>query len=305
MNRLIINLLTVGTFLAGNAEYLIAGVVDMIARDLQVPLAMAGQLVTVFALAYAIGPPILVTLTARINRKKVMLSALFLFIIGNLVALWSPNFTVLMVSRVLLGLSGGLYTVVAMSVLSKLVPPEKLGSAIGTLTIGISGSLVFGVPLGIVVSEWLGWQMAFAMLALLSLFTMTGIVRFIPDLSGGEAIPFKQQFSVLKNRKIVSGFFVTLFWIAGYVTAYTFVTPFLRETAHMNTSAISVTMFVLGVFAMIGSSLEGYGADRWGIPKTVFFSMSIHALVLIFLSILTATGMTAAILGRYGLVLHG
>lgn len=296
MNRLNIYLLTIGTFLAGTAEYIIAGVVDMIAHDLQVPISLAGQLVTAFALAYAIGAPLMITLTARFERKKVMLASLFLFVLGNLIALWSPGFTTLMISRVFLGIGGGVYTVVAMSVASKLVPPEKLGSAIGTLTIGISGSLVFGVPLGVVVSEWLGWQMTFGLLAVLSLLIMIAIAYQVPSLSGGPSVPLKEQLSVLRNRKIASGFFVTLFWIAGYAMAYTFLTPFLRETVHMDTSAISMTMFVIGIFAMTGSRLGGYGADQWGVAKIVLFSMTIHALALIFLPVFNTTIVTAVVM---------
>ncbi len=293
MSRWSIYLLTVGAFLAGTAEYMIAGVVDMVAHDLQISVALAGQLVTAYALAYALGAPVVVMLTARLERKKVMTAAICVFILGNIIAWWSPNFTVLLGSRILLGLGGGVYTVVAMSTVSKLVSSEKLGNAIGTLTMGISGSLVFGVPLGVVLSGWLGWRSAFGVLAVASLIIMLGILRLIPSLPGGKAVPFKQQFSVLRNRKIVSGFFITLFWIAGYAVAYTFLTPFLRETVNMDTAAISITLFVLGVFAMLGSRLGGYGADRWGVIKTVLISMSIHAVALLFLPILNATIVSA------------
>lgn len=286
MNRLIILLLTIGAFLAGTAEYIIAGVVDMVAYDLQVSIALAGQLVTAYALAYAIGAPLVVMLTARMERKKVMVAAIGLFIIGNLIAWWSPNFIMLFVSRLLLGVSGGVYTVVAMSTVFKLVSPEKLGNAIGTLTMGISGSLVFGVPLGVALSGWIGWQGSFAVLATASFIVMLGIVRLIPAIAGGEAIPFKQQFAVFKNRKIVSGYFITLFWIAGYAITYTFLIPFLRETVNMDTAAVSLTLFILGIFAMAGSRLGGYGADRWGLVKTVVISMSIHALALLLLPIM-------------------
>jgi len=64
-------------------------------------------------------------------------------------------------------------------------------------------------------SDLIGWQGSFAVLATASLIVMLGIVRLIPAIAGGEAIPFKQNFAVFKNRKIGSGYFITLFWIAG------------------------------------------------------------------------------------------
>lgn len=296
MNRLGLYLLTVGAFLAVTAELMLVGVVDMIARDLHVPISLVGQLVTAYALAFAIGTPIVITLTSRFERKRVMLTAFFFFINANLVTLWSPNFTVLMFSRVFLGISGGVFTVVAMGAVSKLVPPEKLGGAISTLMMGLSGSLVFGVPLGVVLSEWIGWQLAFGVLAALSILIMIGITLVVPSIPGGEIIPFKQQLSVLKNWKIVSGFFITLFVNAGYSTSYTFLVPFLQETVHMDTSMISITLFVVGVFSMIGTRLGGYGADHWGVARTAFSSMMIHALTLLFLPVLTTSIVTATIM---------
>lgn len=95
------------------------------------------------------------------------------------------------------------------------------------------------------------------------------------------------------RSKFSRGLFITLFWITGYATAYTYLAPFLREAVNMNTSMVSITMLVLGVFAMIGSRLGGYGADRWGTAKTIFVSLIIHALALILLPVLAASAVTA------------
>lgn len=132
MSRIRIYVLMVGAFLAVTAELILAGVLHMVADDLQVSIAAAGQLVTVYALAFAIGTPIVVTLTMRLDRKKVMLMAMFFFIVADVLALWSPAFSILMASRILLGISGGVFTVVAMGAVSQLVSIDKIGSAMGT-----------------------------------------------------------------------------------------------------------------------------------------------------------------------------
>ena len=297
MNRRMVYLLTAGAFLAVTAELLLVGVVDRIAVDLRIDIASAGQLVTAYALAFAIGTPLVVTLTARLERKRVMLTSFACFIAANLIAFLGPNYAVLMVSRAMLGVSGGVYAVVAMGALSRLVPAEQWGRAIGTFTSGLSGSLVLGVPLGVALSGWLGWRGAFGVLAALGLPILLGIARTVPAVPGGEAIPFKTQFSVFRNGKIESGFGITLLWGTGFSAAYTFVTPFLRESADMDTSMISLTMFVLGVFSIAGSRLGGYGADRFGVEKTIYVSLAVHALALLILpvsGVTTATVMLAA-----------
>jgi DHA1 family putative efflux transporter-like MFS transporter len=285
MNRFGIYLLTVGAFLAVTAELMLIGVTDLVAYDLRVPISFVGYLVTAYALAFAIGTPIVITLTARLERKKVMLTAFFFFILANIVSYWSPNFTVLMFARALLGLSGGVFTVVAMGSVSKLVPPEKVGSAIGTIMMGLSGSLVFGVPLGTVLSGWINWQFAFGVIAILSALIWIGILLMVPVIQEGERTPILQQLAVFKSKRIVSGFLITLFVNAGSQTVYTFLTPLLQKTIQMNTWMISITMFILGVFSMIGSRLGGVGADRFGVTKTVYLSLIIHAIVLLFLPV--------------------
>lgn len=288
-HRFSIYILMIGGFLAVTAELILAGVVHLIAEDLQVNIALAGQLVTAYAIAFAVGAPIVITLTVEFDRKKVMIASLLMFIIANLVACWSPNFLTLIGSRVLLGLSGGVFVVVAMSAISKLFPVQVLGNAIGTFMLGLSGALVLGVPLGVVISGWLNWRFAFGVLAGLSALVLLLVVRLIPSIPGGEAITFRQQLSVTRNGKVISGYFITLFWGAGYSTVFTFLAPYLTESVSMDISAISFTMFVLGIFSMIGTRLGGYSSDRWGVPRTVFSSMVIHAISLLMLPILTST----------------
>jgi len=295
MSRFGIYLLTIGAFLAVTAELMLIGVTDLVSRDLDVPISFTGHLVTAYALAFAFGTPIVITLTASMERKKVMLTAFSFFILANLLSTWSPNFTVLMFARALLGLSGGVFVVVAMGAVSKLVRPEKVGSAIGTIVMGLSGSLVFGVPLGIVLSGWLNWQHAFGAIALFGALIWIGILLMIPAVPGGASIPFQQQFSVFKDIKMISGFLITLFVSAGSQTVYTFLTPLLQKTAQMNTWTISITMFILGIFSMIGSRLGGLGTDRFGVAKTVYTSLLIHAIALLFLPFLKESIVTTVL----------
>jgi len=295
MSRFGIYLLTIGAFLAVTAELMLIGVTDLVSRDLDVPISSTGHLVTAYALAFAFGSPIVITLTASMERKKIMLTAFSFFILANLLSTWSPNFTVLMFARALLGLSGGVFVVVAMGAVSKLVRPEKVGSAIGTIVMGLSGSLVFGVPLGIVLSGWLNWQHAFGAIALFGTLIWIGILLMIPAVPGGASIPFQQQFSVFKDIKMISGFLITLFVSAGSQTVYTFLTPLLQKTAQMNTWTISITMFILGIFSMIGSRLGGLGTDRFGVAKTVYTSLLIHAIALLFLPVLKESIVTTVL----------
>ncbi|SHE71660.1 MFS transporter, DHA1 family, putative efflux transporter [Seinonella peptonophila] len=284
-----IYLLALGAFITGTSEMIVAGIVDLIAHDLRVSIALAGQLVTAFSLAFAIGTPIVITISSRWERKKVLLGTLVVFIIGNLFTVIGSNITVIMLARILLGISFGAFSIIAFSVASRLTTSDKIGRAISTIALGISTSLVIGVPIGVSVGSMFGWRTIFGLLGVITVFLMIVIARFIPSLPGEEPLPIKQQLSILKNPKIVGGLLIFFFLISGYGASYTYLAPFLQETVNINTSTISISMFILGIFAMIGTRLSGYGADHWGAVKIITFSLLIHIISLMILPILSVT----------------
>lgn len=131
-------MLAIGMFVVGTVELVFAGVLKLISVDLGVSVATAGQLVTIYAVIYAIGTPILITLTSRIERKKLLLLSLFVFILSNVIAAISPNYIFLMISRIIAAISAGIFSVSSIAFAAKLVPPAKAGKAIGTTVMGFS-----------------------------------------------------------------------------------------------------------------------------------------------------------------------
>lgn len=124
-NKLIIYVLALAVFLIGTIEYIITGVIEMIAMDLGVSTSEAGLLVTVFALAAAIVAPILIALTINADRKKLLIATLSVFIASNVFMLINLTYEALLWVRINQGASGGITTVVAMAAATRLVEKEK------------------------------------------------------------------------------------------------------------------------------------------------------------------------------------
>ncbi|UUZ85740.1 MFS transporter [Paenibacillus sp. P26] len=269
MNRLTVYVLALGVFLTATSELVISGILPVIAHDLNISIAIAGQLITAYSLAFAIGTPIMVSLTSRMGRRKVLTGSLAVFILGRLVAFLSSNISILMFSRVILGVSAGVYLVVAFGAASKLVPAEKLGRAVGTIVLGFSTAMILGVPIGIVLSGWLGWQSIFLSLGLLSLPVTAVIFRLLPEMEGDAPVPFRQQFKVLGSMVIVSGLLLTFFRESGNSVLFTYLTAFIKDVFHLEASDISIIMLLFGILGAFGSRLGGYGVDRWGLPGSL------------------------------------
>ncbi|BBI34536.1 MFS transporter [Cohnella abietis] len=279
-----IYVLAIVSFLVGTSENIIAGILDMVAEDMGVSLAAAGQLITVFSLAYAFGTPILMAVTARVERRKLMLAALSVFFVGNIVAVTATGYISLMGSRIILALSTGVFVVVALTVAAKLAQPGKQGAAIATLVMGFSTSLIIGVPLGRVIASAYDWKLIFVGIGVLGLLGMLIILRTIPKSEGEAPVPVREQFKLLRNPRIALALSVTFFWIFGYSIVYTYISPYLLTITHMSERAVSIGLFAFGVASLIGSKLGGYGTDKWGIPRTLIGGLLLHCGVLFLLT---------------------
>ncbi|MGG1553729.1 MFS transporter [Paenibacillus ferrarius] len=296
MNRLSIYVLALGVFLTATSELVVSGILHTIATDLNTSIALAGQLVTAYSIAFAIGTPLIVSLTSRMGRRKVLVGALAVFILGCIACSSSSDISVLLISRMILGASSGVYLVVAFSAAAKLVPTEKLGSAIGTIILGFSSAMILGVPIGMTITNWLNWHAIFIILGLFSLVVTFVIIRLLPEIEGDEPVSFKQQFKVLGSVVIVSGLILTFFRESGNSILFTYLTPFITDVLHMKASAISIVMLVFGIFGTIGSRLGGYGVDRWGASRIITGSMIIHVAALALLPLFSGSLMIGLVL---------
>jgi len=281
--NVLILLLAIGEFMIGTTESIVTGIIGMVAADTHVSVSLAGQLVTGFSLAFAFGSPLLIALTARMERKKLLLWALLLFMAGNLLAFLSPGFPMLMASRILLGLIGGVYTVVALAQAANMAPPEKKGRAIAFILMGFSVSLVLGVPAGTMIGAAWGWRPIFALIAILTLIPFVMIWLLMPKQQGQVAVPLRTQLGIFKNSRVILALCISFFFVTGYSTAYTYITPLLQTETGMSTTWVSTTLFLAGLASVAGSRIGGMATDKWGVRRTLYVSLLLHAVILLLL----------------------
>ncbi|WP_248929858.1 MFS transporter [Paenibacillus hamazuiensis] len=273
------------SFLVGTSNYIVSGILDRIAETLGTSVAAAGQLITVYSLAYAVGTPILMALTAKMDRLKLLLYSLGLFIAANLLTFILSGFGFFIAARIITALGAGVVTVNALSIAAKIAPPGKQASAIANVTMGITASLIIGVPLGRMVASAFGWKAVFLSISIVGGLAMLVIAAVIPRMQGDKPVPLIKQFALLKKPQVLVALAITFFWLGGYSLAYTYLSPFLLKVTHLNESLISAALFVFGVASLIGSKVGGYSADKRGIKYTLVSGMVLHVISLILLSL--------------------
>ncbi|EKN65624.1 major facilitator superfamily protein [Neobacillus bataviensis LMG 21833] len=273
-------ILALSTVAVGLVELIVGGILPTIADDFSISLSSAGQLITVFALIYAIAGPVLLVLTSKIERKKLYLTSLFVFFLGNVMTYFSPNFTFMMIARVLTAASTALIVVLSLTIAAKVVAPAHRAKAVGLIYMGISSSLVLGVPLGILITNTVGWRVIFLGIAVLSIGSMVLISLYLESIPGERTIPLSQQLKAVASAKIGSAHLATLFMLAGHYTIYAYFTPFLETNLHLNSYWISICYFVFGLAAVGGGAFGGTLSDGIGARKSIITVISAFAIVL-------------------------
>ncbi|UFT99944.1 MFS transporter [Radiobacillus kanasensis] len=285
INQVIVILLSLGAFVTGTAEFVVSGILEIISFDLDVSISTAGQLITVYSLSYAIGALVLVLLTAKFERKKVLLYSIITFIIGNVVAFFSYDYFLLILSRLVMAMSGGLYIVVATNYAAQIATAEKRGSAMATVITGFTVSLVLGVPIGTFLAAYLNWRYIFLIIAVATSLLLFLLYKLLPSIKGNKSVPFKQQIQIIKDRRVITGLTATIFWILGYTLVFAYISPLLSNSTNLSIEMTSIALFVLGTFAFIGSRFGGYAVDKWGPNRTISISLFIHATSLFVLTV--------------------
>jgi predicted MFS family arabinose efflux permease len=262
--------LAAGTFAVGTESFMIAGLLPGMAADLGVSVAAAGQLVTVFALAYALSSPVLTALTGRLNRRTLLIVSMTAFALANGVAWAAQGYWSLMAARVLLALAAGLYVPGANALASAVVAPERRGTAIAIVNGGLSLAIAFGVPLGALIGDGLGWRATFGGVAALSLLALAGLVFGLPR-GIGAGLPtatLAERLRAAAQPAILLTLLVTTLWAMASYATYTYLAELVGDATTLHGARIGIVLFLWGVAAAVGLAIGGRAVDRRG-PRAV------------------------------------
>jgi len=279
--------LALGAFAIGTEGFMISPLLPGLAADLSVKIETAGQLVTVFALAYGLSSPVLTALSGNLNRRTLLLASMIAFALSNVLAMVAPNFWALMGARVLLALSAGLYVPGANALASVIVPPERRGRAIAVVNGGITIAIALGVPLGAVVGHALGWRMTFAGVAGLAMLAAVGLVVGLPrDIGAGIPVAtLRERIAVGRNPVVLATLLTTTLWATGAYTVYTYLSPFLAGVTGLAGAQIGMVMFMWGLAAAAGVVTGGNASDRFGPLAVIVPTIALSGLAFAMLSI--------------------
>lgn len=249
------------SFALVSAEFLPAGLLTPMARDLGISEGTAGQVVTATASVGAVAALLSNVLIGKLNRKTVLIVLSALAIGSNILSALATDFWLLLLGRAGLGISISAFWALSVAVVARLVGANATGRGMAIVTLGVSLATIAAPSLGALISDWLGWRVAMAMTAGLAALAM--LLQFIslPTLPAAASNSLADVFRLTRRRGIQFGMLAILVLMTGHFAGSVYVRPFLEKVTLLGTGPIALALLGFGIAAVVGNVAGGRMAD--------------------------------------------
>lgn len=268
-----IPILAIAAFVIVTTEFLIVGLLPALARDLGIAVSTAGQLVTLFAVVVMLCGPFLTAWLANLDRKRLFVAILVLFAASNGLAAIAPNIWVLAIARLLPALALPVFWGTASETAAQIAGPGNSGKAVSTVYLGISAAMLFGIPLGTLASDAIGWRGAFALLAALSLLIAVLIQISMPAVRASEKVAIGEQAAILRNPFFLANVALSVLVFTAMFAGYTYLAETLEKSAGIAPAQVGWWLMGFGAVGLFGNWLGGRWVDSKPLATTALFSL--------------------------------
>jgi DHA1 family purine base/nucleoside efflux pump-like MFS transporter len=288
-------LLAAGAFAVGTSAYVVSGVLPAVSAELGVSVTAAGQLTTAFALAYAVSAPLLATITARWERRRLLLAALLVAALGNALSAVATTYPLLLGGRIVAALGAAAFTPAATLFATALRPPAERGRAVAIVFGGMTVALALGVPIGSLLAGGIGYRGVFALVAAVSLATALAVRWQLPLMAGSPAVSLRERFAVAADRRVLTVLAITVLGVVATMAVYIYVVPLLTVTTGLAGSTIGGLLLAYGLGAIVGNAWGGRATDRFGSLPTILATMAGFIVMIATLPLTATTAIGAAL----------
>ncbi len=276
-------LMATGTFAIGTDAFIVAGVLSDISDTFAVSPAQAGQLISVFALAYMLFAPLTAWLLGNVNRKHILQLALVLFIAGNLACAWATSYLQIAFGRVLAALGAACYTPQAAAAVG-LVAEKRRGLAISIVYGGMTLAIALGIPFGTFLAKLLGWREIFLFIALLGAIALLGLSLALRAIAPPGKHSLKERLTPLRQKAVLTTLLITFFAVCSEHIVYSYVSVLLKNTQFGPQAILPLALLLFGIGAVIGNFASGALTDALGSKFVLLFSVALQTLSLFLLA---------------------
>ncbi|OKP93854.1 MFS transporter [Paenibacillus sp. P46E] len=256
-NKMLVFILTLGVFGIINTEMGVIGILPSLAAHFSVSVSKAGWLVSFFALAVAVSGPTMPLLFSGINRKQVMLLVLGVFLLGNIVSIFTTNFTIALIARIIPAFFHPIYCSLAFTVAADSVDIKDAPKAVSKVFIGVSAGMVAGVPIVSFIANSASIEMALAFFALINAIVFIATLLLVPSLPVQQRLTYGSQVRILKKSIVWFSIIAVILLNSAVFGVYSYLAEYLKTVTNMSANSISIMLILFGGANIIGNVAAG------------------------------------------------
>jgi len=256
--------LLAGNFAIGCGVMVVPGSLNDITTSLQVSVAVAGQLISVAAVAMALGAPLLAAFLGHMDRRVLLTAALVWYALGHLLCALMPGYAALLPLRTLCVLAAAVFSPQAAAAINVMAPAEQRGRHMTFIFLGWSLASVLGMPLHAWIGETFGWRWAFVLVALLAAAAAVAVWRTVPSGVKPPPLSLRGWGRVLTRPALMGLVLITVLSGAGQFTVFSYMAPYYRQVLGADAGTVSLLFMGYGVFGVVGNVLLTRWIDRLG-----------------------------------------
>jgi predicted MFS family arabinose efflux permease len=272
--------LAMAMFTVGCNTFQIAGLLPQIGQTIGQPVAITGQGITIFSVAYLISAPLFSVIFANKPIKTIIQLALGVFILGNLITVLSKHIALFLIGRSLAGAGAGMFIPLCITLAFHLVKASAKGRVLSFVWGANSAGVVLGIPIGLYLSSLFHWQISIAYIMALSLVALIGFSLQKTDIRLPESEPVKNKLSLFVDKKTISIIGISCVTALASLGLFSYIATIQSGSAN----SLTLTLFSWGLGGFVGSSFVGFFIDKTGKPQLIM-ALILAGLMLTIISI--------------------
>ncbi|MFI9010864.1 MFS transporter [Actinosynnema sp. NPDC053489] len=279
--------LALGGFGIGTTEFATMGLLPQVAATFDISIPTAGHAISLYALGVVVGAPLIAGLAAKLPRKGLLIGLTLALALGNGLSAIAPNTALLMTARFVAGLPHGAFFGIAAVVATTLVPPERRGTAVARIMVGLTVANLVGVPVATAAGQQIGWRVAYLAVTAIALVTALALAGWLPRVPAAKGASVAAELSAFRRPQVWFALLTGMIGFGGMFAVYSYISPITTEVTALSASAVPWVLAVFGLGMTIGATVGGRFVDR-SVMGTVFGALVAVTVVLVVFA-LTAT----------------
>ena len=243
----------IAAFVFNTTEFVPVALLTDIAKGLSVPEAKAGLLITIYAWVVALASLPLILVFANVERRKLMVGILVLFIVGHILSWQSTSYAMLLMSRITIAGSHAIFWSVAALMAVQVAPKGHRSAGLSILATGSSLATVFGLPIGRTIGLYMGWRTTFLFIGVAACLVLVLLWYILPVLKSKNSGSFHSLPQLMKNRSLIGIYGLTVLMTTAHFTGYSYIEPFMIGIAGLDNDVATIGLLLFGIAGIIGS----------------------------------------------------